>query len=183
MNVRHFFSLALTAATVPSSALAGGVPQLDPTWYPSQLFWMIISFALMLILVRGFITPKLNVILTHRKESIQTAVREAEEYRAKAAKADQDMSGLILEARSKASALLSGIQKEVNKLEVNALGETSQILNGKLKAAEARIQAASHSALVELQSEAADLTKAIVEKLLGSSVDKADALTIAKKVS
>lgn len=176
-------SLGLFAILAALPAHASGVPQLDPASYPSQLFWLAISFVFMLFLVRSAIAPNIEQILTHRKESIQNSVREAELYRARATQANQDMTAVLLEARSGASSILADAQNQAAQRAGETMHALDQELKTKLMKAETGIANAKATAMGELQEHAATLTKSIVEKLLDSNIDASDALNVTRKVS
>lgn len=180
----HSISLtagALVALAAPAAYAA--IPQLDPTWFPSQIFWLVISFGLMLVLVRTAIAPSIDTVLTTRAEAIASAMREAENYRNQAAQANQDMNAAIVGAKTKAASMTQEVQAQA----AHRAGETVQALDQELKAklskAETAIANAKATAMGELQENAATLTQAIVEKLVGVSINTSDALNVTRKVS
>ncbi len=172
---------ALVMLAAPSAHAA--IPQLDPTWFASQLFWLAVSFVLMVVLVRTVIAPTLESVLATRKEAIESAVREAEHIRAEAVSADASMGGTIATAREKAAAQTLQAQQESARHNGECLLALEQELKIKLSRAEAAVADAKASAMNELQEHAANLTKTLVEKLLGASVNAADALNSTRKVS
>ena len=69
------------------SAESGGMPQLNPEFWFSQIFWLIITFGIMFILLSKLVLPKISENLESRKaeilENIEAAEKQREEYLAK----------------------------------------------------------------------------------------------------
>ncbi len=53
------------------------MPQLDITFYPSQVFWFLISFFLLWIGFQWWIVPIMREIFSQRKKELQTLVDQA----------------------------------------------------------------------------------------------------------
>lgn len=174
---------ASTLAVLAAPAAYAGIPQLDPTWFPSQIFWLVVSFGFMLVLVRTAIAPSVDEVLTTRKEAITSAMREAEAYRNQAARADQDMNAAISNAKANAASMTHDVQAQAAHHANESMQALDKELKSKLVTAEQSIAGAKEKAMGELQEHAANLTKAIVEKLVGVNVNASDALSIMRKVS
>ena len=73
-------SVLLTSAI---SAESGGMPQLNPEFWISQVFWLTLTFGLLYIFLSKFILPKISKNLETRKsqilENIETASKQKDE--------------------------------------------------------------------------------------------------------
>ena len=80
-----FYYLVLNFAlfTSVNSAESGGMPQLNPEFWISQIFWLILSFGFLFIILSKFILPKISNNLELRKsqilENIETAEKQKKE--------------------------------------------------------------------------------------------------------
>ena len=80
-----FQSLALSFIFTfgAQSAESGGMPQLNPEFWISQIFWLVLTFGLLFIILSKFILPKISNNLEARKsqilENIETADKQREE--------------------------------------------------------------------------------------------------------
>lgn len=181
LRIQHI-ALGIAAASLAVPAHAA-IPQLDPTWFASQLFWLAISFAFMILLVRLAIAPSVDAILDSRKASITAAIRDAEIARLQASQANADMTATVNDARSNAALMLADIKKQASIRTAESLQALDQELKAKLLKAEANIADAKASAMNDLHAQSALLTQAIVEKIIGVPVTQQDALNITRKVS
>ena len=178
MKLATVFTVALAAP-----AAYAGIPQLDPTWFASQLFWLVVSFGVMLVLVRVAIAPSVEDVLSTRKNAITSAMREAESYRNQAARANQDMDASISDAKAKAASMNAQVQAEASQRAAESMQVLDKELKEKISKAELTVANAKATAMGELQEHAANLTKAIVEKLVDVNVNASDALSAMRKVS
>ena len=72
----YFFSIKVFAAEEN-----GGMPQLNPETFSSQLFWLGIFFILMFIIIHYFFLPKLEKVRLLRKKTIDKYTFEAKEIK------------------------------------------------------------------------------------------------------
>jgi F-type H+-transporting ATPase subunit b len=54
------------------------MPQFDPSTYASQLFWLIITFGLLVVFMRAFFMPRLMKILDARDQFVRSHKEEAQ---------------------------------------------------------------------------------------------------------
>ena len=74
-----FFSFLLENRVF--AAESGGMPQLNPEFWISQIFWLILTFGIMYIVLSKFILPKISNNLESRKSQILENIEAAEKQR------------------------------------------------------------------------------------------------------
>ena len=76
-----FISFLLTGLV--ESAESSGMPQLNPKFWFSQIFWLILTFGILFIVLSKLILPKISKNLEVRKfqilENIETSEKQREE--------------------------------------------------------------------------------------------------------
>ena len=74
-----FFSLyaqkALAAGDKSDSS--GGLPQLDISTWPTQLFWLLITFFIGYIIISTLVVPSISTVLENRSDKILSDVQKA----------------------------------------------------------------------------------------------------------
>jgi F-type H+-transporting ATPase subunit b len=173
------FAIALTS----SQAYAAKIPQLDPTWFASQLFWLVLCFGTLLVVVKAQIHPKVHRVLQTRDEAIQGALKEAEFLKesAEATKSNFEQSGS--DARSTASALVLQTVASVNARIAEEQAKHDALLATKIADAEASVKRATVKAMAEVTQPTANLVQAMAGRLLGKDVTNGDAESAVKKVA
>ena len=75
-----YFSFCTVAV---KSAEKGGMPQLDPEFWVSQIFWLTITFGTLFLVLSKFILPRISKNLEQRRlqilENIETAEKQREQ--------------------------------------------------------------------------------------------------------
>ncbi len=150
------------------------MPQLDPTWFASQLFWLAICFVALYAMLSRLVLPPLLDIMANRTATLATDIELAQALKAEAEQARVDYEKTLAAARNNAQALMNDAMAE-QKAKAEAKGkELEKQIEAKLAAATQQIEAKKAKMLQELAPTAADLATLIVEKLTQSkpSADK-----------
>ena len=69
-------------------AASASLPQLDPTWWPSQLFWLALTFGVLYWLMAGKFLPTLGGAIEERRDRIADDLDQAAEFRRQAEDAE-----------------------------------------------------------------------------------------------
>ena len=84
------------------SAESGGMPQLNPEFWFSQIFWLIITFGIMFVLLSKFVLPKISENLELRKAQISENIEAAEKQREESDKKLKEYDQLIINSKNEA---------------------------------------------------------------------------------
>src|SRR5687768_8785350 len=83
------------------------MPQLDPTWFASQLFWLFVTFMALYAVLAYMVLPPLQNIIARRQDTIEGDIASAEKLKTEAEAARQDYERTMAEARDRAQQLIS----------------------------------------------------------------------------
>ncbi|HEX5279041.1 MAG TPA: hypothetical protein VFW28_03080 [Micropepsaceae bacterium] len=159
---------ALNAAT--EAAPKQGLPQLDVTSYPSQLFWLLITFGLLFLFFWRVTLPMIEGVLRERRNRIEGDLATAEKMRQQAADALAGYEAEMAGARSRAQQILAENRKTIaaslDALKSKAKAETQATV----KQAEDRVYAERARAMASLRPAAAEAAADIVGRLIGTKV-------------
>lgn len=187
--------LPLQAATeeafdVDAAAAAGhdgekkksGLPQLDPSTYPSQIFWLLVSFVLLYTLMSRVALPRVTEVLDMRQTQRDNNLNRAEHLQEDAAKIRQTLDAAMAAAQAEAQATLSAREQE-NAKKLNA--ENARFMEharNRIASAEQNIAKAKEEALLSLADISAEVAADIVQKVSGSAANKNDAKKVVMKL-
>ena len=148
----------------------GGLPQLDASLFPEQLFWLAITFGLLYILMAFVALPGVKRTKDNRQSIITTelAAATAANEAAKATIATYEKT--LADARANAQKTVTEITTEAAKISAEKQAVQQKELGAQLDAAEAKIYAARDAALKDLKDASTELAQAIVEKVTGLRV-------------
>ena len=104
------FAIASTYAGAAAEAAHGeaasaGLPQLDPTWWPSQLFWLAITFGVLYWLMAGKFLPAIGGAIEERRDRIADDLDQASDFKREAEEAEDAYNQSLADAKAKAQAI------------------------------------------------------------------------------
>ena len=130
------------------------------------IFWMTLSFAILLIILRKFAWKPVLKMLKNREESIENALNEAEKAREEAAVLDEKNKEQIRQNNEKYLTMLDEIDK-VRRQKMQEVKEESRKQSEQLiKETQERIESEKQLAFAELKKDVADMSVEIASKIL-----------------
>jgi F-type H+-transporting ATPase subunit b len=167
-----------------TGAAHGGVfPPFDPTYYPSTLLWLVITFGLFYLVMKNVLVPRVGGILETRRERIAQDLDEASRMKAEADAAVETYEKELAAARSKGHKIADAAREAAKTKATADRAAIEAELAAKLAAAEARIGEIKTQAFAQVGQIAEDTASAIVDQLIGAKASGDDikaAVTAAK---
>jgi F-type H+-transporting ATPase subunit b len=161
---------------------SGGLPQLDPSSYPSQIFWLIIAFVLLYWLLAKRALPRVADILETRQDRIAADLDRAQSLRQEAEEAMAQHEKLVAEAQARARAELDAANERIRADAARQEAELERSLARQLAEADQRIAAAREDALKALEDVARDASREAVGRLVGVDVTTEEAARVVADV-
>lgn len=159
-----------TTATTGARQEPAGFPPFKTETYPSQLFWLAISFCFLFVVLWRVAGPRINSAITGRRNTINGAINDAAKSRADAEAAQGAYEAALAKARARANALAEETRSKLNAEIAHAKAEADAKAHEAMTAADARIAATRESAKSAVTAAARDAAIAIVERLTGDKV-------------
>lgn len=179
-------SFALAAEDVAHGAehaSKGGLPQFDPTWFASQVFWLAVSFATLYFIFAKKTLPEISGVIENRKNHIQSDLETAEKLTAEADSVHDAYQEGLTKAQDKASQAVQDVENDIKNKSAEAFDEFRARSEKEIKAAEDRINASKIATMDEMNSIAADAAAQAVEKIIGTSTDANQVKAIVESMS
>jgi len=142
------------------------MPQMDPTSFPSQLFWLVVTFVSLYFVLARMLLPRIQEVLEARDTHIAHDLDRAERFRQEAAEAKDAYEKTLAESRAKAQALLKETQDVIAKDAAARLHMLDADLTRRIADAERAIATARQQAQSALTPASEELASLIVEKLV-----------------
>jgi F-type H+-transporting ATPase subunit b len=170
-----------TSGTAAPSGQAG-FPPFHTATYPSQVFWLVISFTLLLVFMWSFVVPRIGGTLAERKRRIADELAKAEKDRKEADQAWTTYQNTLIEARQRARVLVDDNRAHVLADVERAEKAADSDADDAIKKAEARLAELRAQARDHIRQAAEESAIAIVARLIGETVSAEDAATAVRSV-
>jgi F-type H+-transporting ATPase subunit b len=153
-----------------------GLPQLDPTYFAGQLFWLFVTFGLLYLLMAKLALPKVAATQKKRDDhlarELSAAARASDE--AKAMQAGHEKA--IADAKAKAAATMADMATAMAKESKEKQAALQQQLVSRLADSEQKMSTMRVEALHHVDAMAAELATMIVKQATGAAGPDASAL-------
>lgn len=177
----------LAASSVPALAAEGGgagLPQLDPTTFASQIFWLAVTFIVLYLLMSRVALPRVRDVLEERERRITDDLEKAQRLKDESEAVLAEYEKVLADARANAQAMFAQAAEQANAEAAKRQQDMAQKLAKQLETAESRVQAAKAAALDNIRQVAIEVARDAAARLTGSDVgedDAAKAVTVAMK--
>jgi F-type H+-transporting ATPase subunit b len=153
---------------------AAGMPQLDFSTFPNQIFWLVITLVVIYVILTKIALPRIASVLADRAGTISNDIAAAEDLRNKAVEAETAYDKALFDARAEAQKIIADAKTDIQKDLDVATSHAEAEIAAKSAESEARIAEIRDGAIDSVREVATDVAKDIVA-MLGQ---KADAKTI-----
>ena len=166
-------SAIAATAKVPGEAAKGVFPPFDTSTFSSQLFWLLITFGVMMWLMSKLALPRVSEILEQRKTRIAGDLAQASKAQADADAASAAYDKTLADAKAGAQASAKAMNEKITAEAEARSAALEADLAKKLASAEERITATKTAAMGNVSSIAEEVTGNIVQQLTGKAPDAA----------
>lgn len=143
------------------------MPQLDPSHYATQIFWLLVTFVPLYLILWRKVLPKIGEVLEARQDHIDADLEKATALKAEAEKVLSEYEAALAEARAKANATVKEASEAMAKESAERHEAFGRELDKKTEEAEERIAEAKRAALENIKAVAAETALAATDKLIG----------------
>ena len=181
----RYLSLIIAILAIQKNLFAAeaGMPQLDPTYWASQAFWLILVFTILYISIAKFYLPKIKDNLDNRENKIKEDLDAANNFK--------DLSELKMKEYEK---ILENSKKEVIKIHLeskNRLDKDIQVkkevmekeIEIEITKAQKEIAELKKSSMLDIQNISKDLASNIIENISGDKLNESSIKAAVDEVS
>ena len=186
MVKKIFFQLIIFSFLFLKEAFAaesGGMPQLNPEFWVSQIFWLILTFGILYIVLSKLILPKISNNLESRKsqilENIEAAEKQREDSESKLKEYEKIISKSKLEAKNIFNQAREKALKDIN----NKREILDKQIDDEIYKAEQEILAFRKNAPEKINKIAIETSSELIQKLIGTDVNSSSISAIVDDLS
>jgi len=186
MIKKIFFQLIFLSFLFLGEAFAsesGGMPQLNPEFWISQIFWLTLTFGILYMVLSKLILPKISANLETRKSQILENIEAAEKHRKESEQKIKEYDKIIQDSKVEAKNYFNQVRKKILKdinLKKNNLDKE---LNEKIKKAEIEIQDLKNKAPEKINKIAIETSADLIQKLIGVEINNSSISAIVNDFS
>ena len=183
--MKQLLSLFIAVLAIRSDLFAAevGMPQLDPKYWASQAFWLILVFTILYISIAKFYLPKIKNNLDNRENKIKNDLDDANKFK--------ELSELKLKEYEK---ILENAKKEIAKIHLeskNKLDKDIQLKKGTVEKeiekeiikAQKEISDIKKNSISDIQKISGNIASNIIEKISGEKLNESSIKAVVEDIS
>ena len=179
----HLIFLNFLLTSLVESSESGGMPQLNPEFWFSQIFWLIITFGVLFIVLSKLILPKISANLEARKSQILENIGAAEKQREASENKIKEYEKIILDSKNEAKNYFNKargqILKDIDKKRKTLKNE----INVEIKKAEKEIVDLKNKSPEKINKIVVETSSDLVKQLIGVEVNNSSISAIVEDIS
>ncbi len=165
------------------TAESGGMPQLNPEFWISQIFWLILTFGIMYVVLSKLILPKISNNLESRKSQILENIEAAEKQREDSESKLKEYEEIISKSKIEANSIFNQAKDKATK-DINAKREVlDKQIDKEIAQAEKEIQILRDGAPDKINKIAIEASSELIQKLIGAEINNSSISAIVNDLS
>lgn len=155
------------------AASAPGMPQLDFSTFPNQIFWLVVTMVVIYLILSRVALPRIGAVLAERQGTITNDIAAAEDLKRQAAEAEESYEKALADARAEAQSIAAEARIEIMAELADATARADAEIAAKGAESAARIDEIRAGALEAVETVARDTAAELVAALAPTASDDA----------
>ena len=165
------------------SAESGGMPQLNPEFWVSQIFWLILSFGILYLVLSKMVLPKISDNLETRKSQILENIDTAEKQREESENKIKQFEKIILESKIEAKNYFNEKRQKVLEDIAKKRSVLEKDIDSEITAAEEEINKLKNTSGEKINKIAIETSSELIKQLIGEEVNNSSISAIVEDQS
>ena len=183
--MRNYFNLVIASLAINNNLLAAeaGMPQLDPKYWASQAFWLILLFTILYISIAKFYLPKIKKNLDDRENKIKEDLDEANNMKSLSEKKLQEYNIILENSKKEVSKILLESKNTLNKDIQNKKNSMEKEIEKEILNAQKEILQLKKSSIESINNISQDIASNIIEKMSGDKLNESSIKAVVEDIS
>ena len=165
------------------SAESGGMPQLNPEFWISQIFWLTLVFGSLYILLAKFVLPKISNNLEARKSQIAENIEAAEKKREESDKKLKDYEKIVNDAKTEAKNIFNQAREKILRDINNKKEILEKEIDIEIKKSEKEILNLKKKSPEKINKIAIETSADLIKQIIGAEVNNSNISAIVEDIS
>ena len=164
--------IALTAINIDLYAAEAGMPQLDPTFWASQAFWLVLVFLILYVLTSKFYLPKIKNNLEDRENKIKEDLENANKFKEDSETKLKEYEKIIEKAKREVTKIHLDSKNTLNKNIQEKKEVMEKEIENEISKAQKEILELKKNSISSIQEISVNITSNIIEKISGEKLNE-----------
>ena len=183
MRVFFFVLVANLATRIDLFAAEAGMPQLDPKYWASQAFWLILIFTILYISIAKFYLPKIKNNLDDRENKIKDDVDDANKFKELSESKFKEYEKILADAKKEVIKIQMDSKNILDKDIQSKKEAMEKEIENEISKAQKEIDELKRSSLNDIQNISENIASSIIENISGDKPNESSVKAAVEDVS
>ena len=141
------------------------MPQLNPEFYTSQLFWLVVTFSFLLVFLWRISLPRISLVLEKRESKISNDIEIAKQSQTEAEEIQNQIDQQLYKAREQSNILIKESSINLQNKASEELSKLDSELSKKINESTTIIENKMKESLKQIHEQIQDITKLTLSKI------------------
>ena len=183
--MKRYLLVILVFSTISTYLFAAeaGMPQLDPKYWASQAFWLILVFSILYLSIAKFYLPKIKKNLDNRENKIKEDLDEANKMKSLSEKKLKEYNVILENSKKEVTKILLESKNTLDKSIQNKKETIEKDIENQLTKAQKEILELKTSSINSINTISQEISSNIIEKMSGDKLNESSIKAVVEEVS
>ena len=183
--MKRYLALILVLSTIFTNLFAAeaGMPQLDPKYWASQAFWLILVFSILYISIAKFYLPKIKKNLDDRESKIKEDLDEANKLKNLSEKKIKEYEVILENSKKEVTKILLESKNTLNKDIQNKKDSMEKEIENEISKAQKEILEMKKNSINSINNISQEIASDIIEKISGDKLNESSTRAVIEDIS
>ena len=183
--MKRYLALILVLSTIYTDLFSAevGMPQLDPKYWASQAFWLILVFSILYISIAKFYLPKIKKNLDDRENKIKEDLDEANNMKNLSEKKLEEYNIILENSKKEVIKILLESKNALNKDIQNKKDYMEKEIENEISKAQKEILQLKKNSISSISNISQEIASNIIEKMSGDKLNESSIKAAVEDVS
>ena len=183
--MKRYLVLVIVLSTICTDLFAAeaGMPQLDPKYWASQAFWLILVFSVLYISIANFYLPKIKKNLDNRENKIKEDLDEANNLKILSEKKLKEYEIILQNSKKEVTKILLESKKKLDSDIQNKKNTIEKEIDNELSKAQKEILELKKNSINSINIISQEIASNIIEKISGDKLNESSIKAAVEDIS
>jgi len=183
--MKSFLGSAIACIAIDTNLFAAeaGMPQLDPTYWASQAFWLILVFVTLYISISKFYLPKIKGNLVNRENKISKDLEDANDFKEKSDSKIKEYEIILENAKREVSKIHFESKNNLDKNIQLKKEEMEKEIEKEILKAQKEISDLKKNSISSIQNISKNIASDIIQNISGDKLNESSIKAAVEEIS
>ena len=183
--MKRYLLVIIVFSTISTYLFAAeaGMPQLDPKYWASQAFWLILVFSILYLSIAKSYLPKIKKNLDNRENKIKEDLDEANKMKSLSEKKLKEYNIILENSKKEVTKILLEAKNTLDKSIQTKKETIEKDIENQLTKAQKEILELKTSSINSINNISQEISSNIIEKMLGDKLNESSVKAVVEEVS